>query len=255
VAIDSVLAQSYTDFELIVVDDNSPDETAEIVARCRDPRIRFYRNVTNLGPEGNWNRCLELARGRYFKLLPHDDMLLPDCLKDQVAALEADHEERIALAFCARDVLGPEGGLLMRRDFPGSRGGHLPAARVLRACVRRGTNLLGEPGAVLFRRDLAARVGRFDATNPYVIDLDYWFRLMVHGDAWYCTRALASFRVSRGQWSVTIGARQSQDFRAFVRRATGSGWVRPSVVDRLLGAVTPTLNTWARLVFYRLYLA
>ena len=61
-----VAAEADQDFELVIVDDNSPDETASIIARYDDPRIRFFRNPRNLGPEGNWNRCLEEAKGRHF---------------------------------------------------------------------------------------------------------------------------------------------------------------------------------------------
>ena len=253
-AIQSVLEQSYADFELIVVDDNSPDDTAATVARFSDPRVSYHRNPINLGPEGNWNRCISLARGTYFKLLPHDDVLHPECLARQVAVLEADHDQRIALVFSARDVLAPDGSKLVHRGYPSGQEGRLDAARVASACVRRGTNLIGEPGAVLFRRSLAERVGRFDATDPYVIDLDYWVRLLAHGDAWYCAQALAGFRVSAGQWSVQIGSGQSEDFRSFVKRLTGRGLLNATPLDRALGWITPTLNNWARLAFYRVYL-
>ncbi|MCK7579239.1 MAG: AAC(3) family N-acetyltransferase [Chromatiales bacterium] len=67
-AIDSVLEQTLSDFELVIIDDNSPDQTAEIVSAYSDSRIRYLRKSVNLGPEGNWNRCLAEARGTYFKL-------------------------------------------------------------------------------------------------------------------------------------------------------------------------------------------
>jgi len=73
-AIESVLSQTEKDFELVIVDDCSPDETAAVVASYADERIRFIRNTTTLGPEGNWNRCLNEALGRYIKLLPQDDL-------------------------------------------------------------------------------------------------------------------------------------------------------------------------------------
>ena len=63
-AIESVLAQTLTDFELVVIDDQSPDGTRELVAGFADVRIRYFRNETNLGPEGNWNRCLVEAEGK-----------------------------------------------------------------------------------------------------------------------------------------------------------------------------------------------
>ncbi len=253
-AIESVLGQTRGDFELLVVDDGSPDDTEAVVARYDDLRLTYQRNAENLGPEGNWNRCLELARGRYFKLLPHDDVLRADCLARQVAVLEADPREELALVFSAREVLGPDGQVCMRRGYPGSKGGRLRAADVAGRCVRHGTNLIGEPGAVLFRRTLAERVGVFDATNPYVIDLDYWFRLLVHGDAWYDAEPLAGFRVSRDSWSFAIGNRQSADFTGMVRRLRSVGVIRPHAIDRLPGAVTPTLNNLARIAFYRMLL-
>ena len=250
----SVLAQTLTDFELLVVDDNSPDETEAVVREFNDARIRYLRYPDNLGPEGNWNRCLALARGKYFKLLPHDDVLMPQCLERQVAVFEQDPDERIALVFSAREVLGPYGQLLTRRGYPGGRQGQIAAADLLRGCIRRGTNLVGEPGAVLMRRSLARRVGNFNGTNPYVIDLDYWVRLLAHGDAWYCGEPLAGFRVSSQQWSVAIGNRQSTDFRNFVRRVQAQDPLPTRKLDRLLGRFTPTLNNLARLLFYRLYL-
>ena len=253
-AIESVLAQTDSDFELIVIDDGSPDDTRAVVERFADPRLRYVRNARNLGPEGNWNRCLELASGTYFKLLPHDDLLHPRCLERQRAVLDADLDERVALVFSARDVVGADGRLLTRRGYPGGHEGIIGASSVMGACVRRGTNLLGEPGAVLMRKSLADRIGPFDATNPYVIDLDYWFRLLAHGDAYYCAEALAGFRVSGGSWSVAIGSKQSTDFREFVDRMKARGALSATAFDRCCGRLTPALNNLARLIFYRLYL-
>lgn len=130
-AIASVLLQTFPDFELIVVDDGSPDNTCTVVERFSDPRLVFLRNEHNLGPQGNWNRCLELAKGRYFKLLPHDDVLHPACLAQQVRVLENDPDERIALVFSARDVISPDGRVLMRRGYPRGREGIIPGRVVM----------------------------------------------------------------------------------------------------------------------------
>jgi glycosyltransferase involved in cell wall biosynthesis len=253
-AIQSVLAQTFGDFELVVIDDNSPDDTERVVRGFSDPRIRYLRNAHNLGPQGNWNRCLDEARGRYFKLLPHDDLLMPHCLERQIGVLQADSEERIALVSGARHVLGPDGRILMRRNYPGAGKGSVAGAAVMRSCVRRGTNLLGEPGAVMFRKSLADRVGPFDATDAYVIDLDYWFRLLAHGDAFICADVLSAFRVSGGSWSVAIGNAQDRDFLDFVRRIAAG--IRPplSAIDLLAARVSAKLNMWLRLAFYAVHL-
>lgn len=254
VAIKSVLTQSLPDFELIVIDDGSPDGTRSIVEGFSDARVVYLRNEINLGPQGNWNRCLEVARGEYFKLLPHDDLLHPQCLERQAAILDRDLDQRIALVFSAREVLDPNGRVLTRRGYPGRGDGAIPGNSVMRSCVRRGTNLLGEPGAVMFRKSLADRVGPFDATDPYVIDLDYWFRLLAHGDAYYLADTLASFRISRSSWSVAIGNGQSSDFRNFVKRFTLLNALQATPLDQFCGRFTPFLNKLARMLFYRLYL-
>jgi glycosyltransferase involved in cell wall biosynthesis len=93
-AIESILAQTYTDFELIISDNASTDRTEAI---CReyaaaDPRIRYYRNGHNLGAAANFNLTFELASGEYFKWAAHDDMLAPEYLEQCVGALDAHPE-------------------------------------------------------------------------------------------------------------------------------------------------------------------
>ncbi len=253
-AIRSVLAQTLDDFELVIVDNHSPDRTASIVEAFTDPRIRFFRNATNIGPEGNWNRCLAEARGRYFKLLPHDDLLHPDCLRRQVEVLESDAEQSIALVFSARTIINAAGKAQTTRRYPGRRSGRIAGMQVIRQCMRYGTHLLGEPGVVLMRRALAARVGTFNRENFFVIDLDYWYRLLLHGDAWYLDDALASFRVSRTQWSVAIGSRQSREFSRFIKHVSARPEYRLGMLDAVRGHGMAKVNNILRLLFYRFVL-
>src|SRR5438270_12301052 len=80
--IESVLAQSFPDFELIVVDDGSTDGTWDIVRdyEARDCRFRVSRNEVNKGLVGNWNHCVDVATGRWLKFVFQDDELAPECL-------------------------------------------------------------------------------------------------------------------------------------------------------------------------------
>jgi len=251
--IESVLAQSFRDFELIICDDNSPDDTLEVIAGFTDPRIRVLRSEANLGAEGNWNRCLSEARGKYFKLLPQDDRLLPGCLERQVAVLEADTGEAISLVFSARQVVLPNGKPAMVRGYPAAEG-RVSGDKVITRCVRAGTNLVGEPGSGLFRRSLASRIGDYDAANPYVVDLDYWFRLLREGDAYYIALPMVTFTVSAASWSFALGNRQSADFEAFLRRFSTMPGFRFSRLDMACGRWMARLNNCLRLLFYRLVL-
>jgi glycosyltransferase involved in cell wall biosynthesis len=253
-AIESVLQQSHADFELVIIDDNSSDETVAIVQRYRDPRIRLLRNRGNLGPQGNWNRCLDEARGTYVKLLPQDDLLAADCLARQVAILDQDSLQRIALVFCSRTIVDHAGRPITTRSYSRAGTGCIASEKLIRHCLRRGTNLIGEPGSVMFRRQLAISVGRFDASIPYVLDLDYWFRLLLEGDAYYIAEDLASFRVSSGSWSVAIGTRQRVDFRRFIKKIAENKAFSTRYIDAMSGNIMADINNCMRLIFYRLML-
>ena len=90
-AIESVLCQSYVSFELIIVDDCSPEKLDEIVESFHDERIRYYKNKENIGGINvveNWNKCLEYAEGEYVLCMGDDDELLPNCLLDYVGLIE-----------------------------------------------------------------------------------------------------------------------------------------------------------------------
>ncbi len=91
-ALDSILAQDFRDFELIIVDNASTDETADICQAYanRDSRIIYHRNRENIGAAPNFNRCLELATAEYFKWAAHDDLLAPNYLSRCLEALQRD---------------------------------------------------------------------------------------------------------------------------------------------------------------------
>jgi len=86
--IDSLLRQNFTDWECLVVDDNSTDETEAIVRSFADPRIRFIKNTVNLGCAGNFQRCRDLATGTYIYFLANDDILSPQALERTYAAFQ-----------------------------------------------------------------------------------------------------------------------------------------------------------------------
>lgn len=91
-AIESILSQTFTDFELIISDNASTDHTAEICKRyaAQDGRIRYYRNATNIGGANNENLTFRLAKGEYFRWAAHDDVCAPELLARCVAVLDAN---------------------------------------------------------------------------------------------------------------------------------------------------------------------
>ena len=89
-AVNSVLAQTFTDFELLICDDASPDNTAEVVAQWNDPRIRYIHHPQNIKRSRNMRSGYEAAQGKYFIKFDDDDAITPTFLEKTVAVLEAN---------------------------------------------------------------------------------------------------------------------------------------------------------------------
>lgn len=108
-ALDSILAQTYSDFELIISDNASTDKTAEMCAAyaARDKRIRYSRNPSNLGGAFNDNRVVELSVGNYFKWAGHDDIWKPDLLERCVQIL--DREPNVVLCYPKTTIIDQHG--------------------------------------------------------------------------------------------------------------------------------------------------
>ena len=105
-SINSVLAQTYTDWELIIVDDCSKDDTKTIVASYNDNRIHYLLNERNLGAAETRNRAIKLARGRYIAFLDSDDLWMPDKLEKQIAFMQANS---YAFTFSSYQIINEDG--------------------------------------------------------------------------------------------------------------------------------------------------
>ena len=157
-AVDSLLAQTYPDLELIISDNGSTDRTAEMCARyaASDSRVRYSRLETNIGGYRNHNRVVSLARGEYFTWAAHDDVRSPGHLASTVEALDA-HPDAV-LCYTAEQVIDQNGDPLPARVREAVAGQDRPARRwqdivlgdwvyephygVIRTGTLRGTGLL-----------------------------------------------------------------------------------------------------------------
>jgi glycosyltransferase involved in cell wall biosynthesis len=113
--LESILTQTFADFEVVIADDKSTDRTVPIIKGFKDPRIRLIENEQNLGLGRNWNKVLSSAQGEYVKLLGDDDLLYSQCLARQVEALEHPANASAVLAICNRNVINARNEVVMRR--------------------------------------------------------------------------------------------------------------------------------------------
>ena len=195
--IESVLAQKGVEFEVIVFDNASQDDTWKIVQRFSDPRLRAFRADRNCGMTANFNRLLLEAKGEYIKLLCSDDLLEPSALELQTRFL--DEHPDLAMATCATRLIDSSNEVLGTvRWF--SQPVTIEALNLKTVFLIYG-NIIGEPSAVLFRREAWLRAGPFRDGLVTLIDVDMWFRLSREGGVGYLPLPLC--RIRRHALSMT----------------------------------------------------
>lgn len=247
--VESALAQTFGDFELLIADHASTDGTWEALQKyTADPRVRLFRTEAGGGAERNWTRVTELAQGQYLKLLCGDDVLYPTCLQRQVEALDANPSAGITAV--RRDLIDVADRTLLTGRGLGGLEGLVSGPVALRAIVRAGANLLGEPACVLFRSEYVSKVGGWSAAFPYLIDQYMYMRVLQHSDLVAIDEALAAFRVSNTQWSVHLATEQGQQATALHRHFHAAV---PEVVsrwDEAIGSLRAFRMAWGRRAAY-----
>jgi len=166
-AIDSVLAQTFEDFELLIVDDASTDDTAEVVGGYGDRRVRFLPAAVNRGVSTARNRGVRAARGELIAFLDSDDTWSPDKLAAQVDVMRQGPWS-LGLVYAGVERLRGDGG----------SEAHLPEHRgdVFEVMLRKNV-IYGGGSNVMIRRGVVATAGFFDTRLPAIEDYDYWLRV------------------------------------------------------------------------------
>jgi glycosyltransferase involved in cell wall biosynthesis len=191
--LDSVFAQTFQDWELVIVDDGSTDDTAAIAAEyaARDGRVRLIRQE-NRGLAGARNTALAAAQGEFLTLLDSDDIWDPGFLASQLAVF-ARHPDTGLVTGSARWFGGPFDGQLVRPEVEGA-----PAVAL--------EEMLADEAAIFimttFRRAVVESIGLFDATKRRSEDWDFWLRAVQAGFVMRRNTApLARYRVRDGSLS------------------------------------------------------
>jgi glycosyltransferase involved in cell wall biosynthesis len=199
----SILAQTFRDFELVVSDNASVDGTWEALQRYAvDPRVRLTRLASTIPAAENFNHVTNLATGEFIKLVCADDVLYPDNL--EVLVKELTSHPSALLAVSSRDVIDATGRIVLRnRGLAGLRG-EITGTDAIRHSVLAGTNIFGEPPSVLFRRAALVDAGGWDGRFPYVLDLATYSAVLLHGNGNLVAvhQPLWAFRISGSGESV-----------------------------------------------------
>lgn len=188
-AIDSVIAQNFDDWDLVVVDDRGPEPAGDLVASYADPRLRYVCNEVNLGLGGNWNECVRLSRAPLVTVLHCDDRLLPDYARTVVAA--ADAHPDVAAVFTDAFNIDAEGSRTLtladrvKNRLPRPSHDHRVRGDVDLAGLLYGNYIIC-PSLCLRRSVVGSAPFRTDLR--FVPDWEFTTRLLLEGQSLYGVR-------------------------------------------------------------------
>jgi glycosyltransferase involved in cell wall biosynthesis len=190
--IDSILGQSYSDLEVLIMDDCSPDHTAEVARSYKDPRVKHIRNDPNLGHLRNYNKGIGLTRGKYVWLISADDYLSkPHIVQRYVDALEAN--PNAGYAICPGYYLedGVQSGVIGNYAVRGDRDRILPGHLLLKKLLRSNFILTA---AGMARRECYEKLSFFPLDMPWCGDWYLWCLFAMHYDVAYLAEPMVCYR-------------------------------------------------------------
>lgn len=198
--IKSILAQTYKDFTLTIVDDKSTDTTFEIVKSFKDERINIIKNEVNLGLVKNWNKCLDIGKkSEYMLIICNDDIIEKNYLEKKVLAFNEDRE--VVLVCNATKIINEKGKKLFSRN--NIKEEKLESKDVLTYSLKKG-NIFGEPSCVMLKSEIIDKVGYFREELKLTLDWEYYNRFSTKGKVVFLKDELSSFRISNSSASSEL---------------------------------------------------
>jgi glycosyltransferase involved in cell wall biosynthesis len=217
-AIQSILDQSYGDFEFLIIDDGSTEPLDHILHRYKDKRI-VIRRQKNMGLTRSLNKGLSLARGEYIARMDADDVSLPNRLENQVHELDAD--SGLDLVGCFFDIVDGEGRLIERKELITD-----PVYRLWRLQFH---NNYGH-GTVMLRKRSVLDAGSYDENLSYAQDYDLWSRISTRNNTGIIPEVLYLYRMVEDGMQASV-----KNYEVQLTNALG-------VSNRNLMACNPSLN-------------
>lgn len=212
-ALESILNQTYTNIEVIISDDNSSDNSLQIINDFKK-RTEIPFHIYNHKPSGigaNWNNCVRHANGDYIKFLFQDDTISSSCVAKMIDLALSD--SKVGLVYCKRKILYDIDNIdhqnwirhsgILHQSWFGIKvvEGLLDGKKCLSDLnlVNNPLNKIGEPTAVLIKKSCFNKVGYFDENLKQALDINFWFRLMKHYKIGFIDEELISFRLHKDQ--------------------------------------------------------
>lgn len=201
----SILAQTYSNLVIHVSDNASTDDTLKLIEPFAGSRVIIHRHAENVGGEGNFNRCIQLAEGKYTAIFHADDLYEPEMVEKQVAFLEA-HSEAGAVFTEANliDEMGSRFGAIRLPSSVASPDGLYDFEMMFKAVLRH-SNFFICPSVMvrtqIYKEEIKCWRGELFKSSA---DLDLWLRILQSHLIGYLTERLMRYRISNNQFSAGV---------------------------------------------------
>ena len=219
--VSSCINQSLVPKIIILV--NGSDETFAVAKSIQNENPNamievFEPGVAVLPVEANWTRAIKSSDSEYVKLLCADDVLHADAIQKQVDFLDAN--PTCAFVGSKRSIVTSGNKVLIKSTGGFGLKFENSFKRTFISCLLKGTNTIGEPSAVLFRSVLVFAEMPWDATRPYVIDLELYLRILKNYQmkCGFINEVLCDFRIATNAWSTSLANRQANDFSGLLHQ-------------------------------------
>ena len=245
----SLLQQTYPNLEIIVSEGGGTDSSLDFLREIDDPRIMIIEQTRGTSAAGNWTAVSAAAAGDFTKLICQDDLIFDDAIEKQVSDLTRYPQAVMAIA--QRDIIDARGSTIFRgRGLSGLQDDYVAGGSVIRECFRKGTNVIGEPLAVLFRTDALHRALPWQDENPLMLDLSMYAKVAPTGGIAIRHESIGAFRVSNASWSTRLARQQLEQTKRWQLEYQQANETSLTRGDRVRGTFGRHIHTNLRRLAY-----
>ena len=247
--LDSVLQQTFQDWQCVISDDASTDKSVEIAKEYekKDTRFKVLTHEKNVGAANNWNRAKENNNSFATKILCADDYIFHDSLVIQLNLLKRFNT---SIVFSERKILFPSGRLLHPK-LP-KYGQSLSFNEAFSLYIKSGRNIFGEPVAALFKTESLISSKTFNSNFEFALDTFCYAAIANKENVTFDSNIVGVFRVSKSQWSYKMRSEQFFHDFEFIDHLIREEGVKISRFNVILGKVKVLLANMIRILVYKL---
>ena len=247
--LDSVLQQTFKDWQCVISDDASTDKSVEIAKEYEkvDSRFKVLTHDKNVGAANNWNRAKENNNSFATKILCADDYLLKDALRIQLDILQRN---QTAIVFSERHIVFPSGKKIHPR-LP-KYASNISFNDAFKCYINLGRNIFGEPVTALFRTDLFVKSEGFYPKFDYSLDTSGYMAISRGHEVTFDNSVVGAFRVSKSQWSHKLKGKQFAHVFDFIDHLVEVEGIQVTKTEVLIGKIKVMGANLVRVLLYTL---